>query len=99
MPRITRIVATEVVVPARPGAINSPDIHQPLHKLPVAGQAAWAVQFDALPKCVVELYLDDGIIRLGELYRDHDWRVVEVIAKRLLGSLVQLSAMPSPIVI
>jgi muconate cycloisomerase len=85
MPRIVRILATEVVVPAKPGTINSPGINQPLHKLPVAGQASWSVQFDALPKCILELYLDDGTIGLGELYRDHDWRVVESIARRLLG--------------
>ena len=85
MPRIVRIVATEVVVPARPGTINSPGIDEPLHKLPVAGQAAWTVQFDELPKCILELYLDNGIVGLGELYRDHDWRVVENVAARLVG--------------
>src|SRR5215212_11821169 len=86
MTRIERIVATEVVVPARPGTINSPGIDQPLHKLPVAGQASWTVQFDALPKCILELHLSNGIVGLGELYRDHDWRVVESIARRLVGA-------------
>ncbi len=98
MPRIVRIVATEVVVPARPGTINSPGIDQPLHKLPVAGQASWSVQFDALPKCLLEVYLDDGTIGLGELYRDHDGRVVESIAKRLVGTrLEELSRQQLPI--
>src|SRR3954463_2357825 len=86
MTRIERIVATEVVVPARPGTINSPGVDQPLHKLPVGGQASWTVQFDALPKCILELELSDGTIGLGELYRDHDWRVVEGIARRLVGT-------------
>jgi muconate cycloisomerase len=86
MSRIVRIVATEVIVPARPGTINSPSIDQPLHKLPVAGQASWSVQFDALPKCILEVYLDNGTIGLGELYRDHDWRVVENISRRLIGT-------------
>jgi muconate cycloisomerase len=86
MPRIERIVSTEVIVPARPGAINSPGIEQPLHKLPVAGQQSWSIQFDKLPKCIVEIFLDNGVIGLGELYRDHDWRVVDSIAKRLLGA-------------
>jgi muconate cycloisomerase len=85
MAQIKRIVATEVVVPAKPGTINSPGIDQPLHKLPVAGRDSWSVQFDALPKCILEIYLDDGTIGLGELYRDHDWRVVEDVAKRLVG--------------
>jgi muconate cycloisomerase len=86
MSRIVRIVATEVIVPARPGTINSPGLDQPLHKLPVAGQSSWSVQFDELPKCILELYLDDGVGGLGELYRDHDWRVVENIANRLIGT-------------
>ena len=86
MPRIERIVATEVVVPARPGSINSPGIDQPLHKLPVSGRAAWSVQFDQLPKCVIELTLDDGVTGLGELNRDQDWRVVDGIAARLVGT-------------
>ena len=92
MTRIERIVATEVVVPARPEAINSPGIDQPLHKLPVAGRASWTVQFDALPKCLLEIYLSDGVRGLGELYRDHDWRVVESIARQLLG--VQFENLP-----
>ena len=86
MPRLVRIVATEVIVPAKPGTINSPGIDQPLHKLPVAGQASWSVQFDELPKCILEIYLDDGTVGLGELYRDHDWRVVENISRRLIGT-------------
>jgi muconate cycloisomerase len=89
MPRIVRIVATEVVVPARPGSINSPGVDQPLHKLPVSGQASWTVQFDELPKCILELYLDNGTIGLGELYRDHDWRVVENISRRLIGTALE----------
>jgi muconate cycloisomerase len=89
MPRIVRIVATEVVVPARPGTINSPGIDQPLHKLPVSGRASWSVQFDELPKCVIELFLDDGTVGLGELYRDHDWRVVENVSKRLVGMALE----------
>jgi muconate cycloisomerase len=86
MTRIESIVATEVVVPARAGAINSAEIDEPLHKLPVAGRPAWSVQFDALPKCILELHLSDGVIGLGELYRDHDWRVVENVSRQLVGT-------------
>jgi muconate cycloisomerase len=85
MTRIERIVATEVIVPAKPGTINGPGIDQPLHKLPVGGKASWSVQFDELPKCVLELHLSDGVVGLGEFYRDHDWRVVESVARRLVG--------------
>lgn len=98
MPRIDRILATEVIVPAKPGTINSPGIDQPLHKLPVAGQASWTVQFDELPKCILELHLDSGVVGLGELYRDHDWRVVENIARRLIGTpLEELARQKLPI--
>src|SRR5262245_50755282 len=98
MSRIERIVATEVVVPARPGTINSPGIDQPLHKLPVAGQASWTVQFDALKKCILEIFFDDGAVGLGELYRDHDWRVVESMSKRLIGtSLEELTRQRLPL--
>ena len=98
MTRIMRILATEVMVPARAGTINSTSIDHPLHKLPVAGQASWTVQFDALPKCILELWLDDGVVGLGELYRDHDWRVVEGISRRLIGSqLEELSRQRLPI--
>jgi muconate cycloisomerase len=89
MPRIVRIVATEVIVPAKTGTINSPGIAQPLHKLPVAGQASWSVQFDGLPKCILEVFLENGVVGLGELYRDHDWRVVENVAKRLIGARLE----------
>jgi muconate cycloisomerase len=98
MPHIERIIATEVIVPAKPGTINSPGIEQPLHKLPVSGRASWSIQFDELPKCILELHLDNGIIGLGELYRDHDWRVIENIANRLLGeSLDELPRQRLPI--
>src|SRR3954453_9776758 len=89
MTRIERIVATEVVVPAQADSINSRGIDQPLHKLPVAGEASWTVQFDALPKCLLELFLSDGVVGLGELYRDHDWRVVDNIAGRLVGAVFE----------
>lgn len=92
MTQIERIVATEVVVPARPDTINSPGVDQPLHKLPVAGQASWSVQFDALPKCILELHLKNSVVGFGELYRDHDWRTIESIAKRLIGT--QLEDLP-----
>lgn len=89
MTKIARIIATEVIVPARPDTINSSSIDQPLHKLPVAGKEAWSVQFDALPKCILEMHLSNGIVGLGELYRDHDWRTVESIARRLVGAQLE----------
>jgi muconate cycloisomerase len=97
MARIERLVFTEVIVPARAHAINSPGIDQPLHKLAVADQASWTKQFDELPKCLLELYLDDGTIGLGEFYRDHDWRILEGVAQRWIGlSLEELPRQSLP---
>ena len=82
--RIARIVVHEVVVPAHPGAIESPGLNKPLHKLPIKGQQTWTVQFDEVAKAILELEVEDGTIGLGELYRDHDWRTVDSIARQLL---------------
>ncbi len=82
---IREIRAHEVVVPAHPGAISSPGIDKPLHKIPLNARKSWSVQFDQLPKVLIELELSDGTIGLGELYRGHDWRNVESIAEMLLG--------------
>ena len=95
---ITAFRFHEVVVPARPGVINSRSLDKPLHMLPVAGAAAWGVQFDELPKLLMEMDLADGTTALGEFYRDHDWRVVENIARSLLGvAVADLSLQDLPI--
>jgi muconate cycloisomerase len=83
--RIVRIRATEVVVRAHPGAIDSPSVHRPLHNKPWQGAPGWSVQFDEMPKVVLELELRDGTTGLGELYRAHDRTVVEAFARSLLG--------------
>ena len=82
---IRKFTCFEVVVPARPGTIQSKTINKPLHKLPVGAQSAWSKQFDQLPKLILKMELDSGITGWGELYRDHDWRMVEAISKQLLG--------------
>lgn len=82
---IVCITCYEVMVPAREGAIDSPGTNRPLHKLPVQSQPGWSVQFDRLPKLLVKMELDSGIIGWGELYRNHNWAVVGEIASILLG--------------
>lgn len=86
MNRIECIKITEVIVPAKKGSINSPGIDQPLHKLPVSGSPAWSKQFDELPKAILEIILEDGTVGLGEFYRDHDWRILGSVSKRLVGT-------------
>lgn len=83
--KISEIIATEVMVPANPGVVNSQAVDKPLHKLSSAGHKAWSKQFDEIPKCILQVKTDSGLIGLGELYRDHDWRAIETIAQILVG--------------
>ena len=83
---IRRIRYTEVKVPAKPDSINHASLDRPLHKLPIAGSAGWSVQFDQVPKVIVELELDSGVVGLGECYRGHQWATLEGVAKRLVGT-------------
>jgi muconate cycloisomerase len=87
--KIVRINCYEVVVPAAKGAIESKGINKPLHMLPVGAKAGWSLQFDQLSKLVVELELENGIIGWGELYRSHNWFVVEDIINILLGMEIE----------
>ncbi len=88
-PRIRRWRFTEVVVPARENAVNHPSLDRPLHKLPVAGNKGWSLQFDELPKLLVEMELDNGIAGLGEFYRGHSWETIETTARRLLTMSIE----------
>ncbi len=84
--QIKRITAIEVVVPAHPGAIESEGLNRPLHKIPSGASASWSIQFDQLPKLLLKLELANGVIGLGELYRDHNWIQVAAIAQGLIGA-------------
>jgi muconate cycloisomerase len=87
----------EVVVPCHPGSINSPGLDKPLHRQPVKGQLAWGVQFDTLPKLILTVRLSNGIVGVGEFYRDHHWDNVKGMAQRLLGRAIDdipLQALP-----
>lgn len=83
--QIKRITAHEVLVPTHPEAIESHGMNKPLHKLPVGAKDAWSVQFDELSKIIIKMELNNGIIGWGELYRDHNWDVVNGIAASLIG--------------
>lgn len=95
--KIEAIVATEVVVPSLPGTINSPALDRPLHKLDAGARPARTQQFDELPKLLLSVHWDNGVVGLGECYRDHDWDRVAAIARALLGvalSDLRLQALP-----
>lgn len=95
--KIKHFTCFEVTVPAHEGVIASKSIHKPLHKLPVGAKSGWSVQFDQLPKLLLRMELDNGIIGWGELYRDHNWKVVEDIIQSLLGKDIrQLSLQKLP---
>ena len=83
--KIDRFTAYEVIVPAHDGVIESKGINKLLHKLPVGATSGWSVQFDQLSKLVIKIETNEGIIGWGELYRDHNWSVVESIIQSLLG--------------
>ena len=88
---IERLEFTEVVVPAHAGVVNSTSLNKPLHMLPVAGKPSWSVQFDALPKVILELHLSNGVVGIGEFYRDHAWPTIAAVGNDLIG--VDLSAL------
>jgi muconate cycloisomerase len=97
---IERLTFTEVVVRAHEGVINSATLNKPLHMLPVGAKPSWSVQFDELPKLLLQLRLANGVIGLGEFYRDHSWDTVTAIGKGLLGvdlNDVPLRSLPLPL--
>ncbi len=93
--KIIKITAHEVIVPTHPGAIESKGMNKPLHKAAVGGSAAWTIQFDEMSKIMLKMELEDGIIGWGELYRDHDWRVVDRIAESLIGEDINTFSLQS----
>ena len=100
MSKIKSFHFSEVIVPANLGAINSKGVYKPLHMLPVAGKGkgGWETQFDELPKLIVRMTLENGIVGLGEFYRDHNWEVIKSVSESLIGiSLGELSLRKLPI--
>jgi muconate cycloisomerase len=91
--KIDRITCYEVIVPARKGAIDSPQVSKPLHKLPVGAREGWTLQFDELPKLLVCMELASGVTGWGELYRGHNPAVVEAIIRVLLGRDIESLAL------
>lgn len=89
---------TEVVVPSRPDSVNSPELDRPLHQLSYAGQRGFSVQFDAIPKVIIQLETNEGVIGLGESYRGLSLSQLEPSARPLLGQeLLALNHQDLPI--
>ncbi|MBA3708668.1 MAG: mandelate racemase/muconate lactonizing enzyme family protein [Planctomycetes bacterium] len=83
--KIAAVRLTEVVVPAKPDSVNSPETDHALHQLAYNGARGFSVQFDAMPKVIIEVITDDGLIGLGESYRGLPLASLEPIARRLIG--------------
>lgn len=97
--RIKLIELTEVVVPANAGAISSIGIDQPLHMLPYGGRPGWTMQFDELPKWIIEVHSDDGEVGWGETVRGAYLGDVRHMAESLLGAEIDSlcwAALPLP---
>lgn len=83
---VKRIRLDEVIVPARPDSINSPQTDYPLHKLPVGAKRGWSMQFDQVSKVIARLELDDGVIGLGEFYRGVSTDLIREVAHSLIDT-------------
>lgn len=97
--KITRVDFVEVRVPARPGAINSPETDHPLHKLAHEGRAAWSLQFDEVSKWLLLVRCDDGTVGLGESLRGARVEALRTMASALIGADVARlpwAALPLP---
>lgn len=95
--RIEKMKFHEVVVPCHEGAINSKGLDKPLHRQSVRGKKEWGIQFDELHKLLVEVELSNGVVGIGEFYRDHHWERVKGMAGMLIGQPIEhlpLQALP-----
>jgi len=68
--RIEKIIATEVIVPAKPGSLNSSDVHdrdKGFAKKFLTGES-WT-EFANQPKWILQVMLRNGLTGIGETYR------------------------------
>lgn len=78
---IKSITCFDLIVPTHEGVVESKGIDKPLHN---GASKGWSVQFDELHKIILKMELSNGVIGWGELYRNHNWKVVEEIIQVLL---------------
>jgi len=85
-PSIQLIRATEVVVPARPGSLNSEnvlDTDAAFARRHLTG-GSWT-EFANQPKWIVEIVLENGSVGIGETYRSASKELVQEAMDRLVG--------------
>lgn len=83
--RIEEIEIIPVRVPAKPGSVDSDEIHDPLHMGAIGGKKGWTVQFDEVPKLIYLVHTDEGITGLGESYRGVAIDEARELANTLIG--------------
>lgn len=84
--KVEKIELVRVIVPAHPGAVNSPEVDHPLHRPAVGADAGWKYQFDELEKVILLAYCDDGTIGVGESSRGSRIDVLSDMARRLIDA-------------
>ncbi|GLU53402.1 mandelate racemase/muconate lactonizing enzyme family protein [Dyadobacter frigoris] len=83
---IKYIRATEVIVPAKPGSLNSDtvlDTDKSFAKKFMTGES-WT-EFANQPKWIIEIKLANGLIGLGETYRSASPELIGAACKELIG--------------
>lgn len=83
---IRHIKATEVIVPAKPGSLNSDtvlDKDSAFAKKFLTGES-WT-EFANQPKWILEIELNNGLIGFGETYRSADKAFIENAMKNFVG--------------
>ena len=83
---ISFIKATEVVVPAKPGSLNSEmvlDKDTAFAKKFMTGES-WT-EFANQPKWIIEITLNNGLVGIGETYRSADKDLIENAMKNFIG--------------
>jgi muconate cycloisomerase len=84
---IQSIKATEVVVPAKPGSLNSEDVvdkDTAFAKKFLTGQS-WT-EFADQPKWIIEIELQNGLVGIGETYRNASKDVILEYMKLIVGA-------------
>ncbi|QDK81631.1 muconate lactonizing mandelate racemase [Spirosoma sp. KCTC 42546] len=86
MTRIQSIKATEVIVPAKPGSLNSDEVvdkDSAFAKKFLTGER-WT-EFANQPKWIIELTLANGLIGIGETYRSASGAILHRAMQELVG--------------
>lgn len=96
---IKKIEATEVIVPAKPGSLNSDDVFdkdEAFAKRHLTG-GSWT-EFANQPKWIVTIELQNGIIGIGETYRStNPKKIREAIATLIDKDILKLNWRRLPI--